>query len=172
MHHHYPRFYRGPSRLVWFAIGAAAATWFHKNKENMECNANGYCKTVKVIHHPGDRTDDEQTQKVSRTEERTWKWEWPPKHQRPEDYRAGIPDPVRPQPPQQPAPPMQQQWPPWDSHVADDILADMSKKASETLTELSSTINAFNAKLAEREKERREMERKWEEERRNPPKIV
>ncbi|KXN84263.1 hypothetical protein AN958_12836 [Leucoagaricus sp. SymC.cos] len=49
----YPHCYRGPSRLLWFFIGAGAATWWHKHREMHNSSWTwGHCRRAAIHNNP------------------------------------------------------------------------------------------------------------------------
>lgn len=201
-HHHWPHHYRmpGPSRFLWFVIGAATATVWHCKSKVEGRSRWAHCETVRVLDgsYPTEhmRRDKDATDDAGEmVETRQWgsrHWSNTPR----------LPHPRRD---------AEEISPPWQSDVAEEILADVTRKTSEAVCcfwrsifavsivlmqkliadsthentsrvqcrefeldcEFADTDERFHLqKLEEREAQRKEMERKREEERHTPPPAV
>ncbi|TEB36500.1 hypothetical protein FA13DRAFT_1726859 [Coprinellus micaceus] len=162
---HHMHYYRGPSRFIWFVIGAAAATWYHIRAPEFRREWE-HCKGVRVLPPPPvpmkeGETDEERWQRGAYRSDRAESHphqRFPPwsrdRHRNTEpvpppmvEVQANSNVPVQQPQPQAPPPPPEPVSPtwPWDSQAADDMVSEMSKRASQTLTELSATLQSFNA---------------------------
>ncbi|KAF9530356.1 hypothetical protein CPB83DRAFT_892645 [Crepidotus variabilis] len=195
MGHHWGLYRRGPSRLLWFIIGAGAATWWIKKRDGH-------------FGHCGPRPIDTALPQSSPSTDNGYAHNW---HQRwhahmneaqrsmptPPQVPADVPaekTPVDFTPPPQvqyqaaPSYPQQQQQPQvnaawgWDherehieriSKQATDAMVDLTES---TLESVLATAESLKAKLAEqraqREKQQKLIDRQLEEQRKNPPRLV
>ncbi|KAF8074898.1 hypothetical protein FPV67DRAFT_603475 [Lyophyllum atratum] len=138
--------HRGPSRLIWFFIGAATATWWIKHKEGRHGGSNHHCIRAPVqppVLSSHSDPDPWSTRRVTRA-------------------INGIP-------------PAEVSNNDWDEEK--QRVAELSQSAGDKLAELSeatldtvlTTVEVLKAKLAEHRAER---DKKMEEERKNPPRLV
>ena len=82
MHH----FHRGPSRFLWFVIGAASATWWIKSKEAQGFQVR-HCSRARIPQEayanppvPQDQQQPGQSQPQAQGHpwhHRRWEWTWP-----------------------------------------------------------------------------------------------
>ncbi|TFK32781.1 hypothetical protein BDQ12DRAFT_691974 [Crucibulum laeve] len=150
---------RGPSRILWFAVGAGTAAWWIKHKDT-ERRPFGHCvrpllQAPPPPSPPTPPSEDWTPREISKAINNLGgKVEWGRGEQQ-------------------------------TSHTwEDEQVAAFTRQAADTMTELTestldsvlSTAQALKAKLAEhraqREKEQKLLEKQLEEQRRNPPRIV
>ncbi|KAF8963417.1 hypothetical protein BDZ97DRAFT_1758673 [Flammula alnicola] len=142
------RWHRGPSRLLWFIVGAATATWWIKRKD-ADRRIFGHCKRPPIQASSGPASDHPGAFSGSRSPFSDWEkrqdWQW----EQEKEHLAKI------------------------SRQATDAMADLTES---TLESVLSTAEALKAKLAEhraqREKQQKLIEEQLEEQRRNPPRLV
>jgi hypothetical protein len=155
-HHwtHRPRFFWGPSRIIWFAIGATAATWYHHSKdperrrvcaERMNHWRSGH---LSPPPYQGDlRAEDryygQQAPPPPHPSTPSQSWEYAkqqePVPSAPEQYAEPIPPTLPTQP--QAREPAHSPWE-WDSRATDNVVAEISRRASETVSSMIVTIRA------------------------------
>ncbi|PPQ88701.1 hypothetical protein CVT25_009465 [Psilocybe cyanescens] len=181
----YPNFYMGhwsrPSRLVWFIVGAASATWWIKRRES-NGRTFGHCMRPPIQSHIHASGNNDGIQPPPQGHHSPW----------PQSIgdipRAinNIPEPSPP-PPQIYSPNALGEWEKrqdtqWD--LEKEHLAKISRQATDAMAELTeatlesvlSTAEALKAKLAEhraqREKQQKLIEQEIERQRRDPPRLV
>jgi len=79
-------YYRGPSRLIWFAFGAFAATWYHRAHARGEFRGWGPCGNRRIEEWRAERAKEtamkEQfptnTASQQKNNETTGEWSWRP----------------------------------------------------------------------------------------------
>ncbi|KAH9479569.1 hypothetical protein JR316_0008164 [Psilocybe cubensis] len=162
---------RGPSRLLWFAIGAASATWWVRRRE---CSNRSFGPCIRQpIQSPIGNTDTTQPS-------------WP-------QSVTDIPRAINNIP--QPAPVQHTTYSPstigeWEKRqdaqweLEKEHLAKISRQATDAMAELTeatlesvlATAESLKAKLAEhraqREKQQKQIEEEMERQRRDPPRLV
>ncbi|KAL0955870.1 hypothetical protein HGRIS_002069 [Hohenbuehelia grisea] len=171
--HHAARWYRGPSRLLWFSIGAVSATIWAKHKEWHERHGRQYYEhcfrapvqappnTVQTSPYPGDGRPTADVMMIPI----------------PTSLKS-VPESINRIPPAQDMVPSvpwmfgyQHQDQRWDQEKAK--MWDLGRQAGDTMTELSeatldsviSTVEALKAKLAEHRARREEQQKQIEEQR-------
>ncbi|KAF8159682.1 hypothetical protein B0H34DRAFT_858436 [Crassisporium funariophilum] len=152
---------RGPSRIVWFAIGAITASWWIHRKET-DRRIFGHCKrpqlqsplpippiddpiTPSGAPWPDVRSIPNTISNIPSGWDRRQLWQW----EQEKEHMATI------------------------SQQATDAMADLTES---TLESVLNTAEALKAKLAEhraeREKQQKMIEKRLEEERKNPPRLI
>jgi len=167
---------RGPSRLVWFLIGAATATWWLKRKDT-DRRIFGHCMRPSIQSSPSQSTDSSAPPPTNPG--------WPQSLSEIPRVINNIPQVHSSPTPSSPAPLVEwekrqeQQWDLEKEHIArisrqaTDAMVDLTEA---TLESVLSTAESLKAKLAEhraqREKQQAVVAQRLEEERRNPPRLV
>ncbi|KAF5362440.1 hypothetical protein D9756_002417 [Leucocoprinus leucothites] len=170
MYPHYPHYWRrGPSRLLWFIVGAGAATWWHKHHEMHKHEWTwGHCRRA-AIQNPPPNTPPSTDGSDANTSDSSFSlknlprsinnippagWSWA-ERQEAEKYK-------------------EQQ-----DHLADlrkqatDAMSDMTEA---TLESILSGAEALRAKLIAsrelRKKQEEQLKREIAEQEKNPPRLI
>ncbi|KAJ2925920.1 hypothetical protein H1R20_g11172, partial [Candolleomyces eurysporus] len=156
------RYRRGPSRILWFIVGAGAASWYIKRHQSGHANS--------VQWQPSSNGPNQQqygsTPSVQAPPQ--------PSHyptQAPPIYQNSQQPPV---PQQHPEPPVQVAKA--EDSVINQGVSEAMNLAETTLESILGTAQALKLQLAdqraERERQQKEAEKKREEELRTPPRWV
>ena len=76
-------YYRGPSRILWFAVGAFAATWYHRAHARGEFRGWGPCGNRRIEEWRAERAADSAMREQypanqQKKNETTGEWPWRP----------------------------------------------------------------------------------------------
>ncbi|KAG1760135.1 hypothetical protein EDD22DRAFT_955235 [Suillus occidentalis] len=167
MHPYYH--FRGPSRIVWFILGAGAATFWHCSHQMREHRAQYFPCVMQARHiegsgeHPGP-TSPIYKPDAPAPQEHRWNSIHRAQPDRNGDGTAGW---------------NQREWEEDKERLkeiqkrAEDAMLDMSES---TLGSIVSTVEALKTKLAQhktqREQERKNFEEELEKQKKNPPRYV
>ncbi|KAJ2915448.1 hypothetical protein MD484_g4941, partial [Candolleomyces efflorescens] len=167
-----------PSRLLWFLIGAGSASWWMISKDrDFDRRHWGHCRRVDypaprdpsnndtaAPGGPGPNNDSgsQQCRPHPWQTREHWEWRWHQRNRQENNNGAS-------------------QWP-WEA--SDERFDEMTKQASEAMTELTEVTldtvltmaQALKVKLAEyraeKERQQKDLDEKREDARRSPPRLV
>ncbi|KAK0457690.1 uncharacterized protein EV420DRAFT_473502 [Desarmillaria tabescens] len=168
-YHYFYRWHRRPSRLLWFVLGAGAATLFMKHREAARVNGKfywGHCQRHSVNYGPVPPQS-----RIAQWREETENWKPTPPPAVPVgnsvyegNYSSGW---------------REQEWDAEKEKMkafgkqAQDAMTDMSEA---TLDSLLATVTALKQKLAQHRAQREQQEKLLEEEieqhKKHPPRFV
>ncbi|KAF8909402.1 hypothetical protein CPB84DRAFT_1766051 [Gymnopilus junonius] len=159
-----PHWHRGPSRILWFALGAVTAAWWIKRKDS-DRHVFGHCRRLPPQYYPPtDSTVPPSTSPV------TW----------PQTF-SDIPRAINNIPPA--ADPSSASRSEWLSDEERERLANLSRQATDAMVDLTestlesvlTTAQSLKAKLAEhraqRQSQQKAIEQQLEEKRKTPPSL-
>ncbi|KAH8093795.1 hypothetical protein BXZ70DRAFT_949224 [Cristinia sonorae] len=177
--------HRGPSRLVWFMIGAFSATWWWKHKQGHngrvsycsrpELPANSYQPPPYYPQHPHQQQPPPQSTALMKNETEPAAAAEPVVHTREWNWSWGSHTPL-------PPPPVDHGWDEekhrqweqerWEKRIDEEKqkLQNIGRQATDTFADFSeatldgilSTVEAMKAKLAEHRDNRERQIREWQ----------
>ncbi|KAF7331545.1 hypothetical protein MKEN_00033600 [Mycena kentingensis (nom. inval.)] len=166
-YHGFHHFRRGPSRILWFTLGAASAAWFVKRREAHQHTTDrhfGRCWRPPVGSLPQPNSDE---------------WKLRDLNNIPHATATEAPPPPSPLPWGYPEAHRERQWDEEKAKLqavgrqAEDVMTKLSEDA---LDSVMSAMEALKRKLAEHRAERdrtqRELEKKFEDEKNSPHRFV
>ncbi|KAF9453618.1 hypothetical protein P691DRAFT_719478 [Macrolepiota fuliginosa MF-IS2] len=169
----YPYYWRGPSRIVWFLIGAGTATWWIKHRDVHHFSQWGHCRRLAIENATANANMSTTAQPANGSPESSfsfkdiprtinnippaaasWNWGWgerkeAQKYQEEQDNLAEL------------------------RRQATDAMTEMTEA---TLDSILAGAEALKVKLAESREQRKKQEallqKQIEEQSRNPPRLI